>query len=134
MKKMLVVSLVLASMLFAGDAEDKARVATMQTLESAMENIQKGFLYNNKKIVELAIENLQKTLTDVNAFIIEVSDKDKKKDFDPKTYALTESTAIGEMVKRMETLYNDGKHDEALDVYAKTLKRCVVCHKIIRKW
>jgi cytochrome c556 len=134
MKKFLLMSVLVSGVLFAEGVLNQGQMKTMQTLEEAMETIQKGFLYNNENVVATGVKDLNATLVDVNAFVIKVSEKDKKKDFDPKTYAVTATTAIAKMVGEIETLYKDGKHDEALEVYTKVLNRCVVCHKIIRKW
>lgn len=134
MKKILLLSILVSGVLFAEGVVNKSQMEIMQTLEKAMGTIQKGFLYNNKNVVATGVKDLKASLIDVNAFVIKVSKADEKKDFDPKIYAVTETTAIGKSVGEVEKLFKEGKHDEALEVYTKTLNRCVVCHKIIRKW
>ena len=127
-------SILVSGVLFAEGVLNKSQMETMQTLEKAMGTIQKGFLYNNKSVVATGVKDLKASLNDVNAFVITVSEKDKKKDFDPKTYAVTETASIAKLVGEIDTLYKDGNNTEALEAYTKTLNRCVVCHKIIRKW
>jgi hypothetical protein len=127
-------SVLVSGILFAEGVLNKSQMKTMKTLEVAMDTIQKGFLYNNENVIASGVKDLTATLSDVNAFVIKVSEKDKKKDFDPKAYAVTETASIEKMVGTIEALYKDGKHEEALDAYSKTLNRCIVCHKIIRKW
>lgn len=134
MKKILLMSVLVSGVLFAEGVLNKHQMKTMHTLEEAMSTIQKGFLYNNENVVATGVKDLNASLSEVNDFVINVSEKDKKKDFDPKVYAVTETASIGKMVVEIETLFKDGKHDEALEAYTKVLNRCVVCHKIIRKW
>jgi len=134
MNKIVLMSILVSGVLFAEGVLNKSQMETMQTLEKAMGTIQKGFLYNNKSVVATGVKDLKASLNDVNAFVITVSEKDKKKDFDPKTYAVTETASIAKLVGEIDTLYKDGNNTEALEAYTKTLNRCVVCHKIIRKW
>jgi len=134
MKKILLMSVLVSGILFAEGVLNKTQMKTMQSLESAMSTIQKGFLYNNESVVNSGIKSLKSSLLDVNAFVVIVNDKEKKENFDPKTYAVTETTSIGKIVTEVGTLYTEGKRDEALEAYSKILNRCVVCHKIIRKW
>lgn len=133
MKKILWMSIMACGVLFAEGAAKSNQIKTMQTLESALETIQKGFVYNNVDLVNGGIEDLKSSLVDVNAFVIN-TDANTSKDFNPKAYAVTEAASMIKLATKMGDLYKDGKHDEALDTYTKTLKRCVVCHKIIRKW
>ena len=134
MKKILLMSVLAGSLLCAEGALNKSQMKTMQTLEEAMGTVQKGFLYNNENIIKNAVKDIKKTLTEVNEFEIKVDPKDQDKDFNAKAYVATEVTAIDKLITEVGTLYDEGKKDEALATYSKTLSRCVVCHKIIRKW
>ena len=134
MKKILLLSALAGSLLFAEGALDKRQMKTMQTLEAAMGTVQKGFLYNNNNVIKSGVKDIKATLMDVLEFEIKVDPKDQGKDFDAKAYVATEVTAIGKLATEIEALYAEGKKDEALATYSKTLSRCVVCHKIIRKW
>ena len=134
MKKILLMSVLAGSLLFAEGALNKSEMKTMQTLEEAMSTVQKGFLYNNADIITGAIKDLKKTLVEVNDFEIKVDSKAQGKDFNAKAYVATEATAIDKLATEIGKLYADGKKDEALLTYSKTLSRCMVCHKVIRKW
>jgi len=134
MKKILLLSALAGSLLFAEGALNKSQMKTMQTLEEAMGTVQKGFLYNNENVIKSGVKDIKATLMDVLEFEIKVDPKKKGKDFNAETYVATEVTAIGKLAKEIETLYSEGKKDEALATYSKALSRCVVCHKIIRKW
>ena len=134
MKKILLLSALAGSLLFAEGALNKSQMKTMQTLEKAMGTVQKGFLYNNENVIKSGVKEIKATLMDVLEFKIEVDPKKKGKDFNAETYVATEVTAIGKLVTKVDKLYSEGKKDEALAIYSETLGRCVVCHKIIRKW
>jgi len=131
MKKILLIAVLASGVLFADEALKPIQMKTMQTLESAMADIQKGFLYNNENVVENGIKELKKNLEDISSFEI-INEVDK--DFNAPAYAVTEATAIAKLADEILKFYKDGKKDEALVAYSKTLSRCVVCHKIIRKW
>jgi len=134
MKKILLLSALAGSLLFAEGALNKSQMKTMQTLEKAMGTVQKGFLYNNENVIKTGVKDIKSTLMDVLEFEIKVDPKDQGKDFNAKAYVATEVTAIGKLVTEVDKLYSEGKKDEALATYSKTLSRCIVCHKIIRKW
>ena len=133
MKKILLLSALAGSLLFAeGTLGQKAQMETMQKLEKDMSSLQKGFLYNSGDDIKKAIDNIKTTLKDVLKFDIKVESKDKE--FNPKSYVANEVKAIDGLVTEVDKLYSEGKKDEALATYSKTLSRCMVCHKIIRKW
>ena len=134
MKKILLLSALAGSLLFAEGALNKSQMKTMQTLEKAMGTVQKGFLYNNANVIQNGVKDIKATLMDVLEFEIKVDPKQQGKDFNAKAYVATEVTAIGKLVTEVNKLYAEGKKDEALATYSETLGRCVVCHKIIRKW
>ena len=132
MKNFLVLSVLVSGVLFAEGVTNSEQVKTMQSLEKSMGEIQKGFLYNNSTLVDTAVKNLKKTLLDLKLFKIEEKKDDKK--FNPKKYVATEAKDITNLVDKLDKSYKDGKKDEALETYSKTLNRCVVCHKLVRKW
>lgn len=133
MKKILLLSVLAGSLLFAeGTLGQKAQMETMQKLEKDMSSLQKGFLYNSDDDIKKGIDNIKTTLKDVLKFDIKVESKDKE--FNPKSYLVNEVKAIDGLVTEIDKLYSEGKKDEALASYSKTLSRCMVCHKIIRKW
>lgn len=131
MRKIVLMSILVSGMLFAEGALHKDQMKTMQALESSMATVQKGFLYNNENVVGTGIKELKEKLGDVGSFVIE---NEKDKEFNAQAYAATETAAISKLADEIETAYKAGKKDEALAAYAKTLNRCVVCHKVIRKW
>jgi len=131
MKRILLMVMLIGSGLVADEVLNKSQMKTMQSLEKAMADIQKGFLYNNENVVENGIQELKKNLEDIGSFVI-VNEEDKN--FNAPAYAATETSAISKLADELSTAYKNGKKDEALASYSKVLNRCVVCHKIIRKW
>jgi predicted glycosyltransferase involved in capsule biosynthesis len=143
MKKILMLAILTSTLLFSdGDTNtttesnitsdsSSTRIQTMQSLESAMAVIQKGFLYNNESIIEKGVNDLKKNLENINSFIIK---NEKRRNFNAPVYAATETTAISKLGDKIFKLYKEGRKNQALSTYARTLNRCVVCHKIIRKW
>lgn len=131
MKKIVLMSILVSGVIFAEGALKPDQIKTMQSLEAAMATVQKGFLYNNKNIVGTGITELKEKLKDVSSFVIK---NEVDKTFNAQAYAATETSAILKLADEIETSYQSGKKDEALTAYAKTLSRCVVCHKVIRKW
>ena len=129
MKKILL-SCVLIGSLAVG--QDVKRIDVMHNLENAMGTIQKGFLRNNKAIVKLGTDSLKANLKNIESFVIKASKDDKN--FNPKTYATTESEAITNLADEIIQNFEDGKNNEARDSFNKVLSRCLSCHKIIRKW
>ena len=131
MNKILIMSVFVSGILFAEGALKPDQMKTMQSLEAAMATVQKGFLYNNENVVESGIKDLKKNLEDISSFIIE---NESDKTFNAQAYAATETSAISKLADEIEKAYKEGKKDDALVAYSKTLSRCVVCHKVIRKW
>jgi len=128
MKKILLISALVSSLLFSTEVDQKI---TMQNLEVAMSTIQKGFLYNNTPLVKKGISSLKKNIQNLKSFNIK---NDVKKDFDAKKYSLTELKAIRLLADQMLIDFDKGNKDVVLTGFQKTLNRCVTCHLIVRKW
>jgi len=144
MKKILLLTVLATGLLFSDGASKETtaesnttvesnaqQIKIMQSLESAMAVMQKGFLYNNVTILEKGVKDLKENLKNINSFIIQ---NDKRRNFNAPVYAATETTAIALLGDKILKAFKDGRKRKALSTYSKTLNRCVVCHKIIRKW
>ena len=142
MKKILLMSALVTSVMFAsGDTDKKIhkktkeekihQIHTMQNLETGMATIQKGFLYNNTSLVKDGIAKLKQNIDDIQDFEIETN-KDLK--FDAQKYAKAEMAAIKVLAGDMMKNFDDGKKEKVLDGFEKTLNRCVTCHLIVRQW
>lgn len=134
MKKMFVVSMVLGSIiLMAGPAHDNQEKmkSTMQSLEVSMANIQKGFLYNHRGMIQKGITSLRRELKDINSFVIE---NDEALQFNAKEYAVTETKALDAMSGRILDDFDKGNKEMVMVEFQQILNRCVTCHALVRKW
>lgn len=134
MKKLLLVSVLLGSVMLMGadkESSNEEIKKTMQSLEMSMGFIQKGFLYNHHGMIKKGITSLRRELKNINSFVIE-NDKDIK--FNAKVYAKTETKALDMMASRILEDFDEGKKETVLIEYQQILNRCVTCHALVRKW
>ena len=137
MKKILLIAVLASAVLFASEDANATKVLkptqmkTMQSLEKAMETIQKGFLYNNENVVENGVKDLRKNLKDIGSFMIK---NNEDKNFNAPVYAATETAAITTLGDEILKAYKSEEKDKALTLYGQAFQRCIACHKIIRKW
>jgi len=135
MKKMLLVSVVLGSVLLmaspANKVENEEIKKTMQSLEVSMAYIQKGFLYNHKGRIKKGVTSLRRELKNIDSFIIE-NDKDIK--FNAKEYAQKETKALDVLASGILENFEKGNKDQVLIDFQQMLNRCVTCHALVRKW
>jgi len=103
------------------------RIQDMQKMESAMSEIQKGILYNNKKMVLEGVENLKKASAN-----LEVAPKGH---MDYSTiFAKQQSKNIMKYSEKIKSHMEAGRKHGAVKNYTKVLGECVSCHNKIRKW
>ena len=103
------------------------RIQDMQTMEASMSQIQKGILYNNKKMVFRGVDNLKKASGKV-----EVAPKTDM-DYSP-VFAKSQASNIRKFADKVKENMEAGhKHGAAMN-YTKVLNQCISCHNKIRKW
>ena len=135
MKRVVGICVLLGSLAFGQpvqESQDFGRFHTMSGLETAMVDIEKGFLRNDLKSVKLGTFNLKMYLKNINSFVIEPSVM--RENFNAQTYAATESTAIGKLADEILAHFEAGKNDDARNTYNKAMSRCLACHRILRQW
>jgi len=115
----------LALSIHAYDQNDRQK--DMQAMESSMSQIQKGILYNNKKIVLQGIDNLK-----VASKNVEISPKGEM-DYAP-VFAKKQTKNIMIYADKIKASIEAGKKHYAADNYKKVLDQCISCHSKIRKW
>ena len=112
-------------------AESKVDVvSTMKMMEEGMENIQKGFLYNNPELVKQGLASLEKgnnifQTVDVSTFIP-----------NNKKIGVTKNLNRN-MEKGIETLKSAIPHkniSQAVKGYSEIVHSCISCHAIVRGW
>jgi len=126
MKKSLLIVIASAIMAFAGDTTVNA---TMSLMEKGMNQIQKGFFYNDKNSIKEGIEIVESadsifTKVDVKTFL--------KND---KTQVVANiSHYLEKDLKKLSRLIKEKKYSDASVQYGKVLNNCVACHAVIRRW
>ena len=103
------------------------RIQDMQTMEVSMAEIQKGILYNNKKMVLQGVENLKQASSKV-----EVAQKTDM-DYSAK-FAKKQASNIIKFADKVKSEMDAGRKHGATTNYTKVLNQCVSCHNKIRKW
>jgi hypothetical protein len=131
MKKILMMSIVASSLLFAEGVVDRKDIKIMQDLELATATVLKGFLYNNKAVVGNGVKDIKKLSETIEAFEIH---NNTKKGFDAKKYAIDEAIRIATLADTLQKQFEEDKKDEATRTYSTIVNKCIACHKIIRKW
>ncbi len=133
MKKIVLSLIMLATLLCANDQENKQhRLENMQILAKAMDDVQHGFLYNNKELIQQGATAILQTASSI-------ATKDLKS-------ALPEETAYAhkfaqKMANRTKA-HAQGILDaleandplSAMDEYLYVLRQCTSCHLRIRTW
>ena len=99
----------------------------MQTMEAAMAQIQKGILYNNKKLALQGVENLK--AASANVQIAPKGDLD----YGP-AFAKAQTKNIMAYADKLKADIEAGKKHGAAKNYTKVLDQCISCHNKIRKW
>lgn len=133
MKKLILLTLLIATLLGANEQESKQhRLENMQILAKAMDDIQNGFLYNSKDMIKEGATAILNTASSI-------ATKDLKS-------ALPEETAYAhkfaqKMASRTQA-HAQGILDAldandpltAMDEYLYVLRQCTSCHLRIRAW
>jgi len=128
MKKAVMTLFTLGALALSVHAYDQnERRQDMQSMEAAMAQIQKGILYNNKKMVVQGVETLKKASKNV-----EIAPKDEL-DYVP-SFAKSQTKNIMLYADKVKTDIEAGKKHSAAKNYTKVLDQCISCHNKIRKW
>jgi len=103
------------------------RIKDMQTMAEAMSAIQKGILYNNRKMVLEGVAHLKKSSASV-----EIAPKGSL-DF-TASFAKKQSDNIQKYAEGIEKNIKEKHKHGAAKSYTKVLSECISCHNKIRKW
>ncbi len=128
MKKIISALFTFALLVSAVHAYDQTdRIKDMQSMESAMAQIQKGILYNNKKLVLQGIDTLKES-----SMKVEIT---PKSEMDYSSYfAKRQSENIRKFADKIKKNIEAGHKHGAATNYTKVLDQCISCHNKIRKW
>lgn len=131
MKKALLISVLASGLIFAAEVIQPDRMKNMADMETAMATIQKGFLYNNKIVVNNGVKHLKKTVQFTESFMKEGIGENK---INNKMYAHKEAVAISGMADEISATFAKGDRYSAANNYLLILSKCLSCHQTVRSW
>jgi hypothetical protein len=135
MKKVILSLTLLTTLLSANDTTiSKERIEAMRAMESAMATIQKGFLYNDLRIVEKGIKVLKERSIHLEPPLSGDEKLLNKKESYKYKYTKKQSTRMNIYADDIQKDFYNGEKKQAMYAYTKILKQCMSCHARIRKW
>jgi len=131
-------ALIIGSTTFA-DAEGYTqadRIADMQKMAQAMQDIQSGLLYNNLDIIKAGTKVLKDTIIKIRPIDEEVNNKDIYEKWLNNNLKMTNKIQkkIRNKAQTLEERFADGDAVQALQEYSKIIGQCMQCHVRLRKW
>jgi translation initiation factor 2B subunit (eIF-2B alpha/beta/delta family) len=129
-------------MLWAAESQESVgytqakRIADMQKMAQAMQDIQSGFFYNNVDIVRDGAKTLKETIVHVGPTIEEISNKDIYEQFMQNGEKMTHKIKkkIERRAQEVIDRFENGDAVQALQAYSKIAQQCMKCHVRLRKW
>ncbi len=120
----------MATTIYAYSNEE--RIEDMQQMEKAVQQMQKGFLYNNLQDIQTGAELLKKHTAKIEPPLKSDDDSFKRN----YAYSITkrEAKKIISLADDAVRLYKEHRPKQAMNSYTKILKQCMTCHARIRKW
>ncbi|TLE01753.1 hypothetical protein [Helicobacter japonicus] len=111
-------------------AQNHQLTKIMQDMEYAMEQMQRGFLYNKKEWIDAGLNefkelNKQLARVDSNLYLKE------KRDMNVANRIVSSSE---ENIDMLERFLKQDDMVKSVDTYGRILKACVSCHIISRGW
>ncbi|RLA70927.1 MAG: cytochrome C [Epsilonproteobacteria bacterium] len=136
MKKILVGLVLTGTLLSAGSYMQKDRILDMQTMASAMQEIQNGFFYNNIDMVIEGTGKLADTVQRIEPPLEEVEEKDIMTRYTNNKVQMSNriKKKIKQKTKDIIERFKDGDATQALQAYSKITQQCMECHTQLRKW
>jgi cytochrome c556 len=131
MHKALIISILAGSLLIGGEVVYPDRMKNMQEMETAMSEIQKGFLYDNVNVVKNGVNHLKITIAHTESFIKEGVGENK---INNKLYAKKVADQIGSMADEIVNTFKKGDRYSAANNYLLILSKCLSCHETVRTW
>ncbi len=136
MKKIIAGLLIASAMLLADGYKQADRIADMQKMAQAMQDIQSGFFYNNADIVKAGVKDLKETIVKIRPIDSEVNNKDIYEKWLNNNMKMTHKIQkkIKQKAEDIEERFVDGDAVQALQAYSKISGQCMKCHVNLRKW
>jgi len=135
MKKIVSSLVILSSLLTANEAQiSKERIEAMRAMETAMATIQKGFLYNDIRIVEKGVKVLKEKSIHLEPPLRGDERLLNKEETYKYKFAKKQSYRMNIYADDIQKDFYNGEKKQAMYAYTKILKQCMSCHARIRKW
>lgn len=131
MKKALLISALTSCVLFGQEILYPDRMHNMQQMETAMSEIQKGFLYDNVNVVKNGVKHLKVTIAHTESFIKEGVNKEG---FNSLVYAKKQAADIEGLADQILLTFEQGDKYNAANNYLRVLSKCLTCHQTVRSW
>ena len=134
--KKIIFTLTLSSSLMMASYTQDDRIADMQTMANAMQDIQNGFFYNNFDMIKAGGIILADTIMKIEPPLEETEEKDVMTRFMNNKVKMTNSTKkkIKNKTQKMIERFRDGDATQALQNFTKITKECMKCHTKLRNW
>ena len=112
------------------------RIKDMQILAKAMEEIQTGFFYNNKDLVNEGALKLSDTIQRIHPPLSEVEEKDPMARYMNEKIKVTNKIKkkIDRKARNIIERFRDNDPTQAAQSYTDVVKKCMECHVQIRQW
>lgn len=132
LKNILLSITVLSSLSFA-ETPAELNAKTMIGMESGLNNIQKGFLYNNFDLVKYGAEQIMKenVIYHDRKIIKSMLPQGKQQ---MENIAMITSNRIDNSITELKTYIEINDIRKAQDAFVNVLKACTDCHNIVRGW
>jgi len=125
--------LALSVLLSAGVMADDTLAKNMSQMESGLNSVQKGFLYNTPDLIKSGVADIKKA----DALF---HNADETKKFLPKDKQHMSNIAFN-AAKRIDTASNDmlkaldkKQYSKAHQSYSEIVNACTACHAVVRGW
>ncbi len=136
MKKSLVAITIIGTILNANPYTQKDRILDMQTMASAMQDIQNGFFYNNFDMIKEGTTKLSIAIEKIEPPLKEVEEQDVMTRYTNNKVQMTNKIKKNINKKTQDILerFRDGDPKQAIQAFTKITKQCMECHTQLRKW
>ena len=120
----------------AGAYTKQQRITDMQTMATAMQDIQNGFFYNNFEMIQAGTSKLSDTVIKIEPPLSEVEEKDVMTRYTNNKVQMSNKIKkkINKKAKDIVERFRDGDAIQALQAFTKITKQCMECHTQLRKW
>ncbi|HHD72680.1 MAG TPA: cytochrome C [Epsilonproteobacteria bacterium] len=136
MTKILAGFFLTGALLSAGPYTKQDRIKDMQTMASAMQEIQTGFFYNNFDMIKEGTAKLSDTIVKIQPPLEEVEEKDVMTRYVNRKVQMSNKIKkkVNRKAKDLIERFKEGDAVEALQAYTKITKYCMECHTQLRNW